>query len=63
MANGKQAEVEKIITDSDYQEYEKDSGKFDANGHVHVLHGTISVFADKLRLVYGTRWQAGDSLI
>jgi len=47
-------EVEKIITDSDYQEYEKDSGKFDASGHVHVIHGAVSVFADKLKLVYGT---------
>ncbi len=46
--------VEKIITDSDVQEYEKESGKFDANGHVHVVNGDISIFADKLRLVYGT---------
>ncbi len=53
-AKPEQAESEKIITDSDNQEYEKDSGKFDATGHVHVLHGTISVFADKLKLVYGT---------
>lgn len=45
---------EKIVTDSDYQEYSKDSGKFDATGHVHVVHGEISVFADKLKLVYGT---------
>jgi len=52
--NGSQPAVEKIITDSDYQEYEKDSGKFDASGHVHVLHSNVSVFADKLRLVYGT---------
>ncbi len=53
--SGKPTEaLEKIITDSDYQEYEKDSGKFDASGHVHVIHGAISVFADKLKLVYGT---------
>jgi lipopolysaccharide export system protein LptA len=45
--------VEKIITDSDYQEYEKAAGKFDAIGHVHVLHGDISVYANKLQLVYG----------
>ncbi len=30
VANGSPPAVEKIITDSDYQEYEKDSGKFDA---------------------------------
>ena len=46
--------AEKIITDSDHQEYSKESGKFDATGHVHVIHGEISVFADKLKLVYGT---------
>ena len=46
--------VEKIITDSDLQEYEKESGKFDASGHVHVINGDISIYADKLRLVYGT---------
>jgi lipopolysaccharide export system protein LptA len=45
--------VEKIITDSDYQEYEKAAGKFDAIGNVHVIHGDISVFANKLQLVYG----------
>lgn len=48
------AQAEKIITDSDNQEYDKQSGHFDANGHVHVIHGDISVFADKLQLVYGT---------
>jgi len=52
-SSGKLGEVEKIITDSDYQEYEKDTGKFDCTGHVHVLHGAVSVFSDKLRLVYG----------
>jgi len=45
---------EKIITDSDVQEYDKAAGKFDASGHVHVVNGDISVFSDKLRLVYGT---------
>jgi lipopolysaccharide export system protein LptA len=50
---GTAAEPEKIITDSDFQEYSKESGKFDANGNVHVIHGEISVFADKLKLVYG----------
>ncbi len=49
----KEGTPEKIITDSDYQEYSKESGKFDASGHVHVIHGEVSVFADKLKLVYG----------
>lgn len=47
-------QAEKLITDSDLQEYEKESGKFDASGHVHVINGDISIYADKLRLVYGT---------
>lgn len=48
------ATVEKIITDSETQEYNKQAGHFDADGHVHVIHGEMSVFADKLQLVYGT---------
>jgi lipopolysaccharide export system protein LptA len=47
------APPEKIITDSDVQEYAKQDGKFDAFGHVHVKNGDISVYADKLALVYG----------
>lgn len=45
--------AEKIITDSDRQEYDESTGKFDALGHVKVLHGDILVYADKLQLVYG----------
>jgi lipopolysaccharide export system protein LptA len=45
--------VEKIITDADRQEYDKSTGKFEAIGHVHVVHGEILVKADKLQLVYG----------
>jgi len=45
---------EMIITDSDHQEYIKESGKFIANGHVHVKTGDINVHADRLNLVYGT---------
>ncbi len=52
-SGGADVPIEKIITDSDYQEYSKEEGKFDATGHVHVLHGDISVYADKLQLVYG----------
>lgn len=45
---------ERIITDADRQEYDRASGKFEATGHVHVIHGNITVKADKLQLVYGT---------
>ena len=45
---------EKIITDSDRQEYDRVTGRFDAFGHVHVVHGNILVKADKLQVVYGT---------
>lgn len=45
--------VERIITDADRQEYDSATGKFDALGHVKVVHGDICVKADKLQLVYG----------
>ena len=45
--------AEKIITDSERQEYDQASGRFDALGHVKVVHGDITVLADKLQLVYG----------
>jgi len=44
---------EKIITDSDRQEYDKASDKFEATGHVRVKHGDIRVVSDKLQIVYG----------
>lgn len=44
---------EKIITDSDHQEFEQESGHFEATGHVRVHHGDIFVTADRLQLVYG----------
>ncbi|MBX9724080.1 MAG: LptA/OstA family protein, partial [Candidatus Obscuribacterales bacterium] len=44
---------EKIITDSEKQEYDSATGRFDAFGHVKVVNGDITVFADKLQLVYG----------
>jgi lipopolysaccharide export system protein LptA len=50
----KQTAPEKIITDSDRQEYDRSTGKFEATGHVRVVHGNIRVKADKLQLVYGT---------
>jgi lipopolysaccharide export system protein LptA len=45
---------EKIITDSEIQAYDKQSGHFEASGHVHVTHTDMSVYAEKLHLVYGT---------
>jgi lipopolysaccharide transport protein LptA len=45
---------EKIITDSDKQEYDRSSQKFEAIGNVRVKHGDILVHSDKLKLVYGT---------
>jgi lipopolysaccharide assembly outer membrane protein LptD (OstA) len=44
---------ERIVTDADRQEYDRSTGKFLAQGHVHVIHGDINVKADKLQLVYG----------
>lgn len=44
---------EKIITDSDRQEYDRATGRFEASGHVRVIHGNILVKAEKLSLVYG----------
>lgn len=59
LAGGKPVEkpagtVEKIITDSDKQEYDQGSGKFIAIGHVRVKNGDINAKADKLQLMYGT---------
>jgi lipopolysaccharide export system protein LptA len=45
--------TEKIITDADHQEYERNTGRFSAAGHVRVKHGDISVRSDRLNLVYG----------
>ncbi len=44
---------EKIITDADHQEYDREQDKFEAVGHVKVVHGDITVHAEKLQLVYG----------
>jgi lipopolysaccharide export system protein LptA len=43
----------KIITDSDRQEYDRDSGRFEAFGNVRVIAGDIHVTADHLKLAYG----------
>jgi lipopolysaccharide export system protein LptA len=49
----KPAKAEKIITDSDRQEYDQTTGRFDATGNVRVQHGEIVVKADRLNLIYG----------
>jgi lipopolysaccharide export system protein LptA len=49
----KPAPGERIITDSDRQEYDKSADKFEAMGNVRVKHGEIFVTANKLQLVYG----------
>jgi lipopolysaccharide export system protein LptA len=43
----------KIITDSNRQEYDRDSGRFEAFGNVKVIAGDIHVTADHLKLAYG----------
>ena len=45
---------EKIITDADHQVYDSNEDKFEATGHVKVIHTDIVVHAEKLQLVYGT---------
>jgi len=43
----------KIITDAIKQEYDRDSGRFEAFGNVKVIAGDIHVTADHLKLAYG----------
>ena len=43
---------EKIITDSDFQQYNRSTGQFDARGNVRVKTGDIFVKSDTLKLVY-----------
>lgn len=45
---------EKIITDSDKQIYDKNTGKFEAMGNVKVKTGDIDVNSNNLKLIYGT---------
>lgn len=44
---------ERIITDADRQEYDQGANRFEASGHVRVVHGNIKVTSEKLKLVYG----------
>lgn len=43
----------KIITDADRQEYDRQSGKFEAFGNVKVKAGDINVLSDSLHMAYG----------
>lgn len=51
-APGANKPQEKIVTDSDRQEYNRTTGQFDAMGNVRVKHGDIFVQSAKLKLVY-----------
>lgn len=44
---------QRIITDSDRQEFDRQTDKFEATGHVRVVHGEIMVVSDDLKLIYG----------
>ncbi len=45
--------VEKVFTDADRQEYDSNTLEFAAYGHVHLLHGDITVYSHQLKLLYG----------
>ncbi|MCA9802203.1 MAG: hypothetical protein KC777_09465 [Cyanobacteria bacterium HKST-UBA02] len=45
---------DKIITDSQMQEYERESGRFEAHGNVRVVTGDIKVNSKHMKIVYGT---------
>lgn len=49
---------QKIITDSDRQEFERNTGKFEAHGNVRVTTQGINIRSNHLRLVYGTDQKA-----
>ncbi len=49
---------QKIITDSDVQEFERTSGKFEAHGNVRVVTQGINIKSNHLKLVYGTDQKA-----
>lgn len=50
---GTSSKPERIITDSDRQEYDRATGKFEAHGNVRVNAGNIKVKSNHLQLVYG----------
>ena len=45
--------VEKIITDSDRQEFDQASGRFDCFGNVKVINGDMLIHAEKMQVIYG----------
>ncbi len=50
--NNQPAKQEKIITDADLQQYNRNTGQFDARGNVRVKTGDVFVKSDALKLVY-----------
>lgn len=59
---GTTSKPERIITDSDKQEYDRNTGKFEAHGNVRVNAGNIKVKSNHLQLVYGPDGQAEAAL-
>lgn len=53
-----ESKPQKIITDSDKQEFERTSGKFEAHGNVRVTTQGINVRSNHLRLLYGADQKA-----
>lgn len=60
-ASGESAPT-KIITDSDRQEYDKATGRFEAHGNVRVKAGDILVNAENLKMSYGQDTQPESAL-
>lgn len=52
--NDKAAGGSKIITDSQRQDYDRESGRFEAHGNVRVNTGDVRVTAKHMKIVYGT---------
>jgi lipopolysaccharide export system protein LptA len=44
---------EKIITDSDRQEFDQGTGRFDCFGNVKVINGDMIIHAEKMQVIYG----------
>jgi lipopolysaccharide export system protein LptA len=44
---------EKIITDSERQEFDQANGRFDCIGKVHVINGDMIIDAEKMQVIYG----------
>lgn len=44
---------EKIVTDSERQEFDQATGRFDCVGNVHVINGDMIINAEKMQVIYG----------